>query len=115
MKSGDAAQEFVKYVFSEEEKKEISSRMAQKVSELQTSEDDKKAIMSDFKSRIDSIQAEINRSATQINNGYEMRNVDCYIKADYDSKLWISIREDTGEIAKERKMTVEDMQRQFDD
>lgn len=115
MKSGDTTQEFVKYVFSEDEKKEIAARMANKVTELQSSEDEKKAIMSDFKSRIDSLQADINRAATQINNGYEMRNVDCYIKADYDSKVWVSIREDTGEIAKERKMSADDLQRQLNE
>jgi len=115
MKDGDLVQEFVKYVFSEDEKKEISSRMAQKVSELQSSEDEKKAIMSDFKSRIDSLQAEINRSATQINNGYEVRNVDCKVIADYNTKMWVSIREDTGEIAKERKMSANDLQMKLDD
>ena len=41
--------EFVRHVFTEEEKKEIASELAQKVTELQTHEDQKKAVMSDLK------------------------------------------------------------------
>jgi len=44
--------EFIKYVFTDEEIKELATEMAQKIVTLQQIEDDLKAIKSDFKSRI---------------------------------------------------------------
>jgi len=44
--------EFIKYVFADEERKELATEMAQKIVTLQQTEDDLKAIKSDYKSRI---------------------------------------------------------------
>ena len=107
--------EYVKYVFSENEKKEIASEMAQKVSEQNQAEDDKKAIMSDLKSRIDRIQAEVNSAATKLNNGYEMRNIKCEVIRDYKRKVIQFMRTDNGEIAREKPMTADDLQMRMED
>ena len=106
--------EYVKYRFTENEKKEIASEMAQKVSELQQAEDDKKAIMSDFKSKIDGIQANVNNAATKLNSGYEMRSVKCEIMPNWAKKVWEYIREDNGTVAREKAMTADDLQMQFE-
>ena len=106
--------EFCKYTFTEDEKKALASEMAQSVSSLQSAEDQKKAIMSDLKGQIDSLQAKVNSSATKLNNGYEMRQIKCEVVADYDAKLWTFIRTDNGEIAKERRMTQDDLQKRLD-
>ena len=103
--------EYIKYILNEDEKKEIAITMAQKVTELNQAEDDKKSVVSDFKSRIDGLQAEVNRSATLLNNGYEMRNMKCEIISDYDAKVFRYVRTDNGETIKERKMKSEDLQR----
>lgn len=106
--------EYIKYTFSANEKAEIAAEMAQKVSELQQAEDSKKAVMSDFKSQIDGIQANVNNAATKLNSGYEMRSIKCEIVPNWGKKVWEYIREDTGTNAKEKPMTADDLQMQFD-
>ena len=107
--------EFIKYVFTEEEKKQIDSEMSQKIVTLQQAEDDKKAIMSDYKSQIDGIQAGINSAATKMTSGYEMRSTKCQVVPNYPKKIWEYIRVDTGELAKEKNMTSNDLQMEFED
>ena len=104
------SKEYLKYVFSQEEKADIAIEMAQKVSELSQAEDEKKAIMSDFKSRIDGLQARVNSAAIKLNNGYEMRSIECEVVPNWEEKIWEYIREDTGEITKTAQMTPEDLQ-----
>jgi hypothetical protein len=114
MEENEKTTEYVKYHFSETEKKEIATEMAQKVTDLNGAEDEKKAIASDFKSRIDGLQANINAAATKLNNGYEMRNVDCTVIPDYERGVWLSVRDDNGQTARERKMSPDDKQRTFE-
>ena len=107
--------EFLKYHFTEKEIQEIASEMAQKIVNLQQAEDDKKAIMSDYKSQIDGIQAGINSSATKMTSGYEMRSTKCQVIANYPKRVWEYIRIDTGEVVKEKGMTSNDLQMEFED
>lgn len=107
--------EFIKYVFTESEKKDIASNMAQKIVTLQQAEDDLKAIKSDYKSQIDGIQANINSSATKLTSGYEMRSTKCQVFPNWPKKVWEYIRVDTGEKVKEKGMTSNDLQMEFDD
>jgi len=113
LKNDDLTNEYCKYVFSEDEKRAIAQEMAQNVSDLAAAEDEKKAITSDFKSRIDGLQARVNGAATKLNNGYEMRSIECKIQADYDAKLWRYIRQDTFEEVRTRKMDQDDLQQQL--
>ena len=107
--------EFIKYTFTDEEKKEIASEMAQKIVNLQQAEDDKKAIMSDYKSQIDGIQAGINSAATKLTAGYEMRSTKCQVVPNYPKKVWEYIRVDTGKMVKEKGMTSNDLQMEFEE
>jgi len=107
--------EYCRYTFSEDEKKEIASDMAQKVGELQRLEDELKAVKSDFKSQIDRVQAEVNNSATKINNGYEMRLIKCEVVKDYTKMTIRYIRTDTQETTKERKLTEDERQMRIDE
>jgi hypothetical protein len=107
--------EYVKYLFNEEEKREIASEMARKVSEHGQAEDDKKAIMADLKSRIDGLQAQINSSATKLNNGYEMRTVKCHVVPDYAMRVWRIYRLDTDEMVREKRMAADDLQMRLDE
>lgn len=107
--------EFLKYIFTEHEKKEIASDMAQKIVNLQQAEDDLKAIKSDYKSQIDGIQAGINSAATKLTSGYEMRSTKCQVVPNYPKKVWEYVRVDTGEMIKEKDMTSNDLQMEFEE
>jgi hypothetical protein len=102
--------EFVKYTFTDNEKKDIATDMAQKIVTLQQVDDNLKAIKSDFKSQIDGIQAGINLAATKMNNGYEMRSVKCEVVPNWKKKVWEYINVDTGLMVKEKGMTSNDLQ-----
>jgi hypothetical protein len=102
--------EHIRHLFSEEELLEISSEMAQQVTSLKGFEDDKKALTSDFNGKIDSAKAQINSAATKLNNGYEYRTIKCEVERDYDAKVVRFYRIDTGELAKERPMTADELQ-----
>ena len=107
--------EFLKYVFTDKERGEIAIEMAQKVAELNQAEDQKKAITSDFKSKIDGLQAVVNHAAVRLNNGYEMRPIECEVVPNWEEKIWEYVRLDTGELAKTEEMSVEDLQMQLDE
>jgi len=103
-----------KYQFNEVEKQEIASEMAQNVAELNQAEDDKKAIMSDLKSKIDGISAHVNGAATKLNNGYEMRYIECEIDRGFKKKIITWKRVDSKEIAKTKNMTSDDIQMELE-
>ena len=109
MKEPKYENEFLKYVFTEDELKEIAGEMAQKIVNLQQAEDDLKAIKSDYKSQMDGIQAGINQAATKMTSGYEMRPTKCKMVPDYPRKVWQYVRVDTGEMVKEKNMTSNDL------
>lgn len=115
MKEPKFENEFIKYIFTETEQKDIATEMAQKVVTLQQAEDDLKAIKSDYKSQIDGIQAGINSAATKMTSGYEMRSVKCQVVPNYPKKVWEYIRVDTGEMVKKKNMTSNDLQMEFED
>jgi len=100
----------VKYVFKDEEKRDLAAEMARKFTDGQQLEEEKKAVTSDFKSQIDRVNAEINNIATKLNNGHERRYTKCEVKRDYDKKLIFFIREDTGELVKTTPMNQDDLQ-----
>lgn len=102
--------EFIKYYFTDNEKKDIAIEMAQKVADLQRTEDDKKAVMSDYKSQLDHIQAGINGAATKLNNGYEMRTVKCKNVPVWKKKVWECRHVDTNELFKTKPMSADDLQ-----
>lgn len=101
---------YCKYKFTDQEKQEIASGMSQAVLDLQEAEDRMKEIKADFKSQIESHQAAINRAATRLNNGYEMRDIKCTVELDFTAGTVRYIRTDTFETAKTREMTDDDRQ-----
>ena len=102
--------EFIKYVFNEDEKRDIAKNMATSVTMLQTAEDNLKAVKSQFKSEIDGYQAGINSAAQKLNNGYEMKTMECNVEYDHARQLVYFTRPDTLERVKERKMTSDEQQ-----
>lgn len=105
--------EYLKHVFSVDEKKELATILAEKVLELQGCEDEKKAIMSQFKSKIDQTQAEINSAASKLRSGYEMRVTECEIIPDYENKVFCYYRTDNSELVRKKAMTQDDLQKKI--
>jgi hypothetical protein len=105
--------EFLKYIFTDEEKKELAERMAHSVIEKNEAEESMKAAASQFKSTIDRAKADISSCASKINNGYEMRNVDCVKEMNYKENSVTIIRLDLQEVVKVRAMTADERQEEL--
>lgn len=107
------SEQSVKHNFSGEEKKELAKTIAEKVSKKHEVEDDKKATMSSFKSTLDTLEMEINSCANKIQDGYEMRLMECREERDYKRKVVNFYRIDTGELVQQRPMSSDEMQLQL--
>jgi len=105
--------EFCKYVFSDDEKKEIASDMAQKISDLERLESEKKSFTKRIGGDIDIASGQARQGAEKLNSGYEMRHIECEVERDYDLKVVRYIRTDTGETVKEKRMTSDDLQQEL--
>ena len=109
-KPKEIKKESCKYQFTAEEKAELASALAQGVAELREKEDDKKAVMSDFKAAIDTLSAQTHGIAGKLNNGFEMRQIECEVVRDYPKHEIRYIRIDTDECVRTKKMSQEDME-----
>lgn len=102
--------EFLRYHFTEDEKKELAQSMAQNVIRARDLEEEKKAITSQYASQINEATAKANAAAQKLESGFEMRMIDCENIYDYGEKTVTTIRLDIGEVARERAMTNAELQ-----
>jgi len=96
--------------FTNEEMQVKAQDMANKLRERTTLENEKKRAMANFASQLKSMDGEIAKLSSDYSAGYEYRNVKCDIFIDYAENIKRWVRSDTGKIAKESKLTVEDLQ-----
>ncbi len=106
--------EFCKYIFSEEEEKQIAQEMARKVSEIGEQRSMKKSVSKDFDGRIETLDSSINSLSRKLQDHYEMRSIRCSVEMDFDTKTVHYIRTDTGEVAGTRAMTAREVQMLLD-
>lgn len=105
----------IKYVFTEEEKKDIASKLAIKTSEKQALEEKKKEVTSQIAGEINSAASAVSRYSKEYNQGYTWKNHDCYEVFDYDEKVVHTHRADTDECVGTRVMTSTEFQREIFD
>jgi phage host-nuclease inhibitor protein Gam len=104
-----------KYEFSENELKEVAERLALQTQKKTEIEDEKKAVLSTYKQRLDQIQMEINKAASQYKNRYEMREIECAVERDFTTGEIRYIRTDTGQIASTERMSMSDRQMRIEE
>lgn len=71
---------WLRYDFSAPEIHDLSMDLANKTQQFQTVSDEKKSVSSQFKSRLDSIQSDLNSLSNKVASGYEIREVECEVK-----------------------------------
>ena len=97
--------------FSEDELKQFSKDLARSTAQLAQAEEEKKSAMAQFAERLTGAKALASSLARRINEGYEMRMVDCEVRLDSPTNGTATVvRKDTGEIVKERPMTAGELQ-----
>lgn len=102
-----------RYVFTEEEKKEISKKLATENQNKQRLEEEKKAVASNFKAKIDTAISKVNLFASQVTNGYEHRTFKCFRYLNFAKKVREFYSIETGELIQEEAFTQEDFQRRL--
>lgn len=102
--------QWCKYKFNEEEMRKIAETLAHKTQELEEIEEEKKAVVSAFKERSDRVSAEQRAAARKYKDGYEMRNIECEVRRDYEAGIIRYIRVDTGEEVLRAQMTMAERQ-----
>jgi hypothetical protein len=105
--------EYLKYAFTEQEKKEIGENLANAVSERNEFEAELTSVKKDFQSKIALCEKTIAECAEKIRSGYEMRNIDCEERFDYETGIVDTFRMDTCAFVRERKMTQEERQKEL--
>ncbi len=105
--------EFLRYHFTEEEKRELARIMAQSVINARDLEEQKKAVVSQYTSQINEAVARSNSAAQKIESGFEMRTIDCEEHYIYGANVVRTIRLDSGEVIKERTMTNAELQQEM--
>lgn len=106
----EACKEYLKCIFTEDEKKEMGSKLAQCFQECAEAEGRLKSVTTQIKSEIAFKEAEMASLAEKVRSGYEHRNVDCKKKLDYRLGTVTIARLDTGEVIREKPMDAEERQ-----
>lgn len=104
-----------KYSFTEDEKQQLGSQLAQKIDAREQIDAEKKSRMSDFKDRIDRASSEIKRLSSNVNLGYEFRNYTCRIEKNYKLKVKEYYDVHSGKLIDTAKFDPQDFQQTFED
>ncbi len=76
-------------------------------------EADKKGLVAEYKAKIDVILGEMGLLSQKVSTQHEWRDVDCHWGYDWKTDKKILVREDTGEVVREEKITTTDRQKLF--
>ena len=104
-----------KYTFTPEELREIAENMAEATQKLQSLEEERKAVAASFKEQCEQLLLTMRRAARRYRDGFEMRDIECEVRRDYDALTITYIRTDTGEIAAVRPMNDAEKQMRLQD
>lgn len=97
--------------FTEDQVRQFSEDLAEKVAKLQSLEDEKKQVTSDYKSRIDEVAAAVKTLARHVTQKQEYQMVECFAQMDWPKHgVKTVIRTDNSEVVAEETMTPADRQ-----
>jgi len=94
-----------KVVLTEKEIRESAEKLAKLIADISDKEAEKKEIASRFKADVERMQNDASGFAAMVRNKYEYRSVECREDRDHKEAEIFTIRLDTGEEIRRRKMT----------
>lgn len=104
-----------KYLFSPEEKANLSLELANKTCLRGEVETQRKARMSDFNQQINQINSDIRTVSINLVRGYEFRNYRCTLEKDFKKKMKTYRDITNGNIIDTRPLSQGDYQLEMDD
>lgn len=101
---------YLRVDFTPEEVIAMRGKISQNLQEAARQKDALQAIKKQMQGQIDLLEQETLLLADKSNSGYEMRNIACDMKSDWDKKRIVVTRKDTGEIVEDRAMRGDELQ-----
>jgi hypothetical protein len=105
----------LKVVLTDDEKKDLASILSENIIKKTHIKNEEDSVKASFKDRYASVELEVGRCARLINDGYDMRSVECEVIKDFNASIIRTIRTDTGETVKTKPMTGEERQMHLDE
>jgi hypothetical protein len=106
----ETVKETVKYAFSESEKRDLAGVVTQAVVKRDELKAQLKTVQGQIKSQVDELDARVVQCSDKYRSGYEMRDMEVEKEMDFLNDVVRFYRLDTGELALERGMTIEERQ-----
>jgi hypothetical protein len=106
----EKVKETVKYVFSDAEKRELAMVVTQAVVKRDELKSQLKTVQGQIKAQVDELDARLVQCSDKYRSGYEMREMEVEKELDFVNDVVRFYRLDTGEVALERGMTIEERQ-----
>ena len=106
----ETATKYIKHTFTESEKRDLATELAQKISTKNELELKKKEVAAQIKADIDAADSQISQLSTHYNQGYMFKNVKCRVEFIPGEKIVEYWRLDNGELVETRKATQDELQ-----
>lgn len=106
--------EHIKYTFTQDEIRQLGEGLAREAQSVIDLKVQKTSVTATFTGQIKTAEKRVADLTTRINNGYELREVECLILMETPRPgLKRIIRMDTNETVREEAMTMQEMQSNF--
>lgn len=102
--------EYLKCMLTEAQLKEQAEKMADNLSQIAQYEADLKSIKRQIEADIAKCQSELTSAHEKYRSGFQMANIDCEVRKNFQTNTVTVIRLDTGEMIRERALTAEERQ-----
>ena len=112
-KVSDTFKENLKTRLSPKELAEYATTLSEKYIENVQLEADKKGLVAEYKAKIDVILGEMGLLSQKVSTQHEWRDAECHWGYDWKTDKKVLVREDTGEVVREEKITMADRQKLF--
>ncbi len=109
----DTFKENLKTKLTRPELEEYAKSLSEKYIEHGQLEADKKSVVSEYKAKTDTLEGQLSLLSQKVSTQHEWRDVKCHWDYNWKIDKKIFIREDTGEIVCEDKITSQDRQKLF--
>ena len=95
------------------ELEEYAKSLSEKYIEHGQLESDKKGVVAEYKGKTDTLEGQLSLLSQKVSTQHEWRDVECHWGYDWKTDKKVLVRQDTGEVVREEKITQADRQKLF--
>ena len=105
--------ENLKTKLSKSELEEYAKSLSEKYIEHGQLEIDKKGVVAEYKAKTDTLEGQLSLLSQKVSTQHEWRDVECHWGYNWKTDKKVLVRQDTGEVVREEKITTNDRQKLF--